>query len=121
MKRLFALALARYGGRDVCRFGMSLPRWIRLFAALFLDRRVGLAPRLALLGAAAYTLSLFDLSPDLIPLLGQLDDLAVLTMGCRLFLQLAPGDVVAEHAARIRGPHVLEINPARSPIRREKA
>ena len=39
----------------------------------------------------------FDLIPDFIPLLGQLDDLVVLTVGLGLFLLLTPREVVEFH------------------------
>lgn len=103
MKRLLNQAVRRYKPEDICKFGLSIPSWGRLFAGLFLDRRVGMAPRLILLGALAYVFSLVDISPDFIPFLGQLDDLTVLTLAGRFFLKSCPPAVVTEHAARIRG------------------
>jgi len=45
----------------------------------------------------AYFILPIDLVPDLIPVLGQLDDIAVLLLLVRLFISLAPPEIVAEH------------------------
>lgn len=65
---------------------------------LYTDRRVSLllkamAPALAL----AYFIMPIDLLPDFIPVLGQLDEVAVFLLLVRLFISLAPPDVVAEY------------------------
>ena len=51
----------------------------------------------------AYILSPVDLAPDFIPVLGQLDDLALVALATRLFIQMAPAPVVAEHQAILTG------------------
>ena len=38
-----------------------------------------------------------DLLPDFIPVLGQLDDLAILALGIKLFIELCPKDIVREY------------------------
>ncbi len=50
-----------------------------LWLALF-DRQVPLMPKILLLVGAIYGLSPLDLIPDLLPILGQLDDLGVLAV-----------------------------------------
>ena len=45
----------------------------------------------------AYLVSPFDIIPGFIPILGQMDDLAVLVLGLNLFIQLAPKEVVENH------------------------
>ena len=47
--------------------------------------------------AIAYLLLPWDLVPDVIPVLGQLDDLAVLLLGMQLFIELCPKGIVQEH------------------------
>jgi len=42
-----------------------------------------------------------DLIPDFIPVLGQLDDLAVVLLGLDFFIRSAPPDIVDEHLAKI--------------------
>ena len=51
--------------------------------------------------AALYLLLPVDLVPGWIPVLGQLDDLAILALAVRLFVRLAPPDVVAAYQARL--------------------
>lgn len=53
--------------------------------------------------AVLYVLSPVDLIPDVIPVLGQMDDLAVLAIALRLFISMAPPAVVAEHRAQMSG------------------
>lgn len=70
---------------------------------LLLDPRVPLlAKALIPVAGLLYFLLPIDLLPDVIPVLGQLDDLAVLMLLTRLFIALAPAEVVAEHQAAIR-------------------
>jgi len=52
---------------------------------------------------ALYVLVPFDFIPDFIPVLGQIDDVAAIVLGIRLFIQLAPKEVVAEHEAALSG------------------
>jgi len=42
-----------------------------------------------------------DLLPDFLLGLGQVDDLLVVFLGCRLFLRLCPKEVVQEHVQAI--------------------
>ena len=39
----------------------------------------------------------FDLIPDVIPIVGEIDDLVVLVLAARWFMQWCPPDVVREH------------------------
>jgi uncharacterized membrane protein YkvA (DUF1232 family) len=58
---------------------------------------------LSAVGAAlTYVVVPVDLIPDAIPILGHADDLTVLLLVLDLFLQNAPAEVRAEHAARAR-------------------
>ena len=54
--------------------------------------------------AALYVLSPVDLIPDFIPVLGQMDDLAIVALAVKLFLTLAPPQVVAELRQKIWHP-----------------
>jgi len=47
----------------------------------------------------AYALSPIDLIPDFVPVLGYLDDLALVPLGLLLVLRLIPADILAEHRA----------------------
>lgn len=54
------------------------------------DARVPIAPKLIVAAVAAYLVSPIDLVTDLIPILGYLDDLGVLTFGAGLALRAIP-------------------------------
>ena len=75
----------------------------RLVWRLWNDREVPLwakvIPPLALL----YILSPIDLLPDPVLGLGQLDDLAVLLLGAKLFVEMAPPGVVQRHRDELAG------------------
>ncbi len=70
------------------------------------DPRVATTFKVALpVLATLYVLSPVDLMPDFIPLLGQMDDLAIVALALKLFLTLAPPQVVAEHRQKIWHPN----------------
>jgi uncharacterized membrane protein YkvA (DUF1232 family) len=69
----------------------------RLAWRLLRDQRVPSLLKFVVPGLmGAYLLMPVDLVPDIIPVLGQLDDLAVLALAVKLFIELAPQDVVRE-------------------------
>ena len=70
----------------------------RLAWRLYADRRVPMALKLVPVLSLVYVLSPIDLVPDVFPVVGQLDDLAVVLRAVKLFIDLAPDDIVAEHA-----------------------
>lgn len=78
-----------------------LPTYIRLVWALLRDGRVPAQQKLILAGIGAYLFFPIDLIPDFVPVLGQLDDLAVVLLGLDLFIRSAPPELVDEHLARI--------------------
>jgi len=68
-----------------------------LFAGLIKDPRVSAGPKLVVAGILTYVILPTDLLPDFLIGIGQLDDLAVILGGLKLFLHLCPPDVVREH------------------------
>ena len=78
---------------------------IRLAWALLLDRRVGAPIKLLPIMAAIYVVSPLDVLPDIIPLVGWMDDLIVAGGLLLLFFVLAPRGVVLEH---LRGTGVRD-------------
>jgi uncharacterized membrane protein YkvA (DUF1232 family) len=73
-------------------------RQLRLAWRLFLDRRVPLWTKVVPPVALAYVLSPIDILSDIPPMgLNQLDDIAVVLLGIKLFIELAPPEVVREH------------------------
>jgi uncharacterized membrane protein YkvA (DUF1232 family) len=86
---------------EVVELIRRLPTYIRLVWALLRDGRVPAQQKLILAGIAGYLFFPIDLIPDFVPVLGQLDDLAVVLLGLDLFIRGAPEDIVEEHLAKI--------------------
>ena len=85
------------GFRRLVKFVRHLPSFARLFSRLVKDPRVGLAPKLVFAGSLLYLILPIDLVPDFLPFVGQMDDLAIIYFGAKLFLQLCPKEIVQEH------------------------
>jgi len=77
---------------------VQLPRLLRLYWRLLRDGRVPWWPKAVLAGALVYVATPIDLIPDVVPILGRLDDLTLLLVVARLFLSWCPAEVVAGHA-----------------------
>ncbi|MEP6988190.1 MAG: DUF1232 domain-containing protein [Chloroflexota bacterium] len=76
---------------------------IRLTWALLRDPRVPLWAKVIPVIGIIYVLSPLDFIPDVIIGLGQLDDLAIVLAGMRLFAAVVPADIVEQHRAEIAG------------------
>ena len=82
----------------------ELIRNAQLVWRLLKDPRVPLPTKLIIPGVVGlYVLSPVDFMPDVLPLIGQIDDIAVLFGGMMLFIQMCPPDVVEEHRAALAG------------------
>lgn len=77
------------------------PRYIRLGWLLMHDPTVGRRGKAALAGGLAYAVSPIDPVPGFIPVLGQLDDLAVLLLAVRTALRSAPTEVADARLAEV--------------------
>ncbi len=78
---------------------------LRLAWRLLGDRRVPWFLKLLIPGLAlVYMLLPIDVAPDLLPLLGQLDDLAVIFLAAYFLITMSPPAVVEEHEADLRRP-----------------
>jgi len=85
------------------RFVRHLPNFVRLYWRLFCDARVSIWPKALLVVSVLYLISPVDIIPDVIPFFGEVDDLVVLIIACRLFMYMCPREVVQEHVHRIAG------------------
>jgi uncharacterized membrane protein YkvA (DUF1232 family) len=71
---------------------------LKLILRLMGDRRVNFMLKIIPVGALIYLVSPVDLIPAaVLPVIGALDDAAVLWLGATLFVALCPDDVVQEH------------------------
>lgn len=78
---------------------MSLRKQLALNFALLRDPRVPMWLKAAAVGGAAFTLSPLNILGD-IPVIGVVDDVALLGVISQVFINLAPKHVVNEHRAR---------------------
>jgi uncharacterized membrane protein YkvA (DUF1232 family) len=86
---------------SVWQFVAHLPRTLRLFTRLFRDARVGALPKAILAAALVYALSPIDFLDDWLPLIGVVDDLALLLLAGRIFIGLCPRAVVEQHLSQL--------------------
>lgn len=73
-----------------------MPTYSRLIWALVTDSRVAPSRKAVLVGAAGYVLLGRDLIPDDIPVLGGIDDLAVVVLAVEVFFDGIPEDILEE-------------------------
>ena len=75
---------------------------LKLIARLMGDSRVNVFLKALPLASVAYLIFPFDLAPGVVfPIIGALDDAAILWLGSNLFVELCPDDVVKEHMQAI--------------------
>ena len=75
---------------------------VEVLAVAARDPRVGTVARIVIGLTVAYALSPIDLIPDVIPVLGLLDDLLIVPAGLWLALRLVPDGVVDDARRRVR-------------------
>ena len=80
---------------------LHLPNFARLYWRLFRDRRVPILPKALLVLVLVYVVSPLDVIPDFIPVIGEIDDVAVVLSGLWLFIRLSPPEVVREKVQEI--------------------
>ena len=84
---------------------------VQLGWRLFRDPRVPLLTKAIPVATIIYLISPVDWLVNLIPILGQMEDIAVFGLGLTLFIRAAPQDVVNEHRAQLRGGSNPELPP----------
>ncbi len=82
---------------------MAVFKQARLAYRLLRDERVPMVAKMVLPATLVYLASPIDLIPDLIPLLGQVDDIGLLILGLVAFIKLCPQHLVSEHEASLDG------------------
>ncbi len=76
---------------------MLIPNFLKLMGRLFKDSRVPLAEKAMLVGAIVYVVSPLDLIPDVIPFIGQVDDLYLVSLVVLRLLARTDESVLHEH------------------------
>jgi uncharacterized membrane protein YkvA (DUF1232 family) len=86
-----------------------LPVYVRLATDLARDPEVPASAKASLVAAGAYAISPIDLVPGIIPVAGQMDDLAALLLAIRFAIRLTPKEVAVPHLERAGiGPQQLD-------------
>ena len=74
-----------------------IPRYIKLLLGLMRDSRVSRIDRMMVLGALAYVLMPLDFIPDIIPFLGQVDDVFLVMTALQRLVDRSDEDVLLDH------------------------
>jgi uncharacterized membrane protein YkvA (DUF1232 family) len=97
---VLVLALVLAGRRALAReIATLVPNLTRLFAGLLRDPRVPFRAKVVLGAAALYLAMPIDLVPDLIPIVGSLDDAIVAAFALRYVLDATSPEIVGGHWA----------------------
>ncbi len=83
--------------RSVMRVIRQIPSYLRLLVGLIGDRRVSRLDRLLVIGALAYIVSPLDFIPDVIPFLGEVDDVFLLMLALQRMVERAGFAVLRDH------------------------
>jgi uncharacterized membrane protein YkvA (DUF1232 family) len=93
-----AATIERRKARGVLRnAALLIPNFLKLLYRLFKDSRVPKAEKALLVGALVYVISPLDLLPDVIPFVGQVDDLYLVSLTLLRLLNRAPDEAIYEH------------------------
>lgn len=76
---------------------MLIPNFLKLLYRLFKDSRVPLAEKALLVGTIAYVVSPLDFIPDVIPFIGEVDDLYLIALVLLRLLTRTNDEVLYEH------------------------
>ncbi len=77
------------------------PMYARLLMELLADPRIPMSRKAVLGVAAGYVVMPIDLIPDVIPVVGRLDDIAVVVLALDLFLESVPQSLLYEKLAAL--------------------
>ncbi|MBI4733004.1 MAG: DUF1232 domain-containing protein [Chloroflexi bacterium] len=79
-------------------FFQDLIQRVKLIGRLMADKRVNFFLKILPVASVVYLISPIDFAPGLaLPIIGALDDAAILWLGTSLFVSLCPDEVVQEH------------------------
>lgn len=90
-------------GDRLRRIASDFRRELAVYRLVLVDPRTPLPAKILLGTAVGYLLLPFDLIPDFIPILGQLDDIFIVPGLVLLALRLVPKEVIAECREKVEG------------------
>lgn len=90
-------------------FLSELWQQIKMVYYLMMDRDVPIYLKVVPLLALIYLISPIDFVPDAFLGLGQMDDLAILLVGAKVFIELAPQNVVESYLRQMRGTEIAGV------------
>lgn len=76
---------------------LALPNLVKLLARLLNDPRVPTKSKVLVFGTLTYLVVPIDVIPDIIPILGQTEDLLLIAFALNRLIRVAGEDVVLEH------------------------
>lgn len=82
----------------------ALKRELVFYRAVLSDPRTPAVSRWCLRAAVAYLLSPIDLIPDFVPVLGQVDDVIIVSLLVAIARYFVPAQVMREHRLRFGPP-----------------
>lgn len=86
--------IAQKGAKEVI---LLIPSFIKMLYRLVGDKRVLLKEKALLLGTIAYVFSPLDFLPDVIPFLGQIDDLFLVALVLKRFMNSVERSLLLEY------------------------
>ena len=84
-------------------FGRQIKREIKVYSLVLKDRRTPTLAKFLLWLAVGYALLPFDIIPDFIPVIGQLDDLVIVPGLIVIALKMIPKEVLEDCRKRVAG------------------
>ena len=90
-----------FSSRGGPRWLLDLIKNLRLAWGLFRDPDLPFGLKLIPVGVLLYVLFPVDFLPDIVPGLGQVDDLTVALLGLKFFLDACPSAIVERHLAQM--------------------
>ncbi len=83
--------------KSLLRSIRQIPEYLRLFVGMMRDSRVSTLDRALVVGAILYVLSPIDVIPDVIPFLGQVDDVFLVVLTLTRLFERARREVILDH------------------------
>ena len=93
--------IRRQGGlKATAKMAQSAPKYLALYKRLLADPRVPASAKAVLLGAAGFAVSPLNV-PNYIPVIGAIDDIAIIILANGYFVKHVPAHVMAEHRSAV--------------------